>query len=312
MEENGALIYKPEKNDKMFVLVKKNEVLAIRDLILNKKGHYHFKGPGWRLVVPVLQEAELIPVKDIKNVPLKNKNHPDGKYRLNGGLGQDIELKVSIVYSSIENSKSLNKLLEQKETYMQATSTICEGILEEKLAQIIASKKRVLLDESKDENTLMADLKRELVSIDLDEIIERYLRTGKVDIYEAKIADFALKLKKEYGVHLSEIMITDVDLPENIKAIKEKENISAKERQLQELQAETDRKVAEKQAIAKNAEMKERIKILLEQGYSKEEILKMETIKNLPQNSVAVLNQSNDDNKISDIITGTAATKKLR
>ena len=58
--------------------------------------------------------------------------------------------------------------------------------------------------------------------------------------------------------------------------------------------------------------MKERIKILLEQGYSKEEILKMETIKNLPQNSVAVLNQSNDDNKISDIITGTAATKKLR
>ena len=39
MEENGALIYKPEKNDKIFVLVKKNEVLAIRDLILNKKGH---------------------------------------------------------------------------------------------------------------------------------------------------------------------------------------------------------------------------------------------------------------------------------
>lgn len=322
--EEKRLVYRPankesEKRKKVieklkglkFIRVDTNEVLAVRNLFLNPDGYYHFKYNGWRVVFP-WQDAEIISTDKIDE-PLKNELHSDGKFRLNGGLGEDIELKVSIAYNYIDDEESMNTLLQQQNAYAKAGRILCEDILGNKLAQIVASGKFALSMEDDHANLMLAKLQQEFSKIDLDEIITRYLDTGKVDSYEAKMAESALKLSEEYGIQLSEIKVTDIDFPKKIKEVLEKEKIAAKERGIKLADAETNIKISKLNAVAKISDMKERIKYYLDQGYSKSEIYEMEKLRSVSDGSgnATIVYQANNNDRLADVISGATAAKSL-
>ena len=313
-EQKGKLI---RKEYGIIHNLSSNETLAVMNTVFNKNGKIKLKGSGLNLTIPFFQQA--YPISTGKhNERLVNKQSPDGNYKLNIGIGEDADLTVKIVYEIVRNKDAVGELIKQQDTYEAAISTFSEKILNLKIAQLMASGKTIVSPDDTLKPEELAEYLKNLISIDIKSIMRKSL-SYPLNEYETKIKEEALKLKKEYGVRLSEVIVSDVNFSTKMREIKEKEIISAKERKIQEAQAETDARVAGFKAQANLADMKERIKMLKEQGLSNNEIKEyikkeytLETIKNLPESTVAILNPNTENDRVTDIITAESAIKRRK
>lgn len=302
------LLYVPKERFKIGFMkiydVGDGEKMVIRSRF-NSKGKHKLAKQGYNIIMP-WEEATMISTGKYFD-KMAAEEYGDGKFRLNGGLGQDIVIKISPAYQYIDTDTET--LLKQKKTYQGALQTLCEHIVERKLSQIVADKKLSTLAKENMESVLNT-LRAEMGTIEIEPIVKKY-KTHTADRYEKEIAKAALDLDTYYGIHLSEIKIPDIDYPEQIKAALEEEKIAATKRKIELENAKNKLKVAQLEADAKAAELRTRVEAYIKLGYSRDKIMEIEMYKNFPENSVMV-HQPNDDNNIADIIAGSATTKKIK
>lgn len=307
-KNDKLLLYAPKERFKIafakIIDVGDGEKMVIRSRF-NPKGKHKLAKQGYNILMP-WEEATMISKGKYMD-KMDADEYADGKFRLNGGLGQDIVLKMSPAYEY--NESDTETLLQQKKTYQGALKTLCEHIVERKLSQIVANKKLSALAKENMEAVLNT-LRAEMGTIEVEATVNKYY-TRTADRYEIEIAKAALELDTKYGIHLSEIKIPDIDYPEQIKAVLEKEKIAATERKIELDNAKNKILVSKLEAKANTADIRARVKAYLELGYSRDKIIEIEKFKNFPENSVMV-HQQNDNDNIADIISGTAATKKLK
>lgn len=288
--------------------VQPNRKLAIRDNILNPMGYLNIKGEGLNLIVPGLQDAYIVDTTTY-SVTLKDKTD-DGKYEQDIGLGKDAKLSIKTTFAVGKDPAAISRLVKQKDSYLGAVRKTCEIIMRLSILRYI---KQNGMDGHEE-----VDLSKyyDIGKITLDLIAEaESIRMGTVpadDEITLKIVNEVAKLYVTYGIKLTNINIVDMDLPEEIKRIISENRDAAAARQRQAEQAKIDREIAKNEAIAQRIKYETEYNALKKAGLNQEQIAEIIGRKYLPKDTVAVLNSVNNNDRVSDIVTGVSAAKKMK
>lgn len=272
-----------------------NNLLLIRDKILNPRNHIKIKYPGLRVKAPGLQDSYIVDTSRY-NVIVKNPETADGRYSQDIGAGDDITLTMKITFKVDQKPGSLKRLMEQQKSYKDAIRATSEAIM------------RLLIDQhylSNSHETKLNEyqnLKKEVFNI--VEMMENF--NGNSDKITEQIIKEATNLHKNYGILISKIDFTDIDYSDRIKQIIVKNIEKENERKIARQQSELEKEIASNEAEAIKTRLTTEIQALKENGFTNEQIALYYNMKNLPQNAIAVLGQ-NKGSMITDFMTASMA-----
>ncbi len=279
--------------------VKSTELLLIRDKIFNPKNQVKIKYPGYRVRVPFLQEVFVVKTGTYP-VIVANQDTPDGRYNQDIGAGDDISLSIKITLTVDKSPKGLKKLMEQQETYKDATRAKTETIMKLLVNQNYQKDSHATkLYESK-------SLKK--APFYLENIIEEARTSDNVNTID--IAGEAIELQEKYGIILQKIEFTDVDYSERIKQIIANDVKEEHAREIALKEAQNRKAIAAAEAEAYKKKLETEIQALRENGFTNEQIAYYMNLKNLPKNAVAVVGQPKGS-MVSDFVTANIAANNM-
>ncbi len=273
-----------------------NYVLAIRDKIANKHAKIDVKHSGHRFTFPLLQDAKLVDLTKY-TVVVKDPENQDGRYRQDIGIGDDISLTMKITFKvDGKEIKYINRLVKQENAYKDAIRSTSETIMRLMIQSHYQEnpKENDTKEENKEQKTDITKYRKmESQVLDLESLVTAAMN-NKIpysDTISNEIAKEAIELHENYGITITKIDFTDIDLSERLKKVMV-DNIEAEnKRKRDEAQAKLDKKIAQNQAEAEKIKIETEIKALKEQGFTNEQIAYYYTMKNMPENAIIAMGQ---------------------
>ena len=285
--------------------VQPNQLFIVRDKIFNGKNTIKIKRPSLRVMVPAFQDGYLVDTSNYSAV-IENPEYPDGKYRQDIGLGDDILLKMKISFHVSKNYRSIKNLFEQIRTYKEAIRTSSETIMRMLI-------KENYINDNQNNNNDFDIMKRlddhnkiQLAPLYLNELYEKADRTPDLlTPNENNILNAADSLYNNYGIVLTRVEFTDVDLSERMKNEISTNIEDAGRRKREQAQSDLELQIAKNKAEALNAEIQK----LKDAGFTSEQIAAYYSVKNIPEGAIAVMG-GNNPGLVSDMTTANIASQR--